>query len=180
MLKNSYSQYHTALKLFTVEHALSDGSQLHYVIVCKKEQDAIVSFVKINVPYIGRVPLWAAFFIDFINIGATFVWNYTDIFIMTISIGLSTHFKLINKEMEMANIEVRLYEIDFKFNFQIFCSVLSFLQNLSNQFWVNVRARYSKSCHLVAVVDKSIARMILFSYLNNLFLICKQLFESLR
>lgn len=126
MLKNSYSQYHTALKLFTVEHALSDGSQLHYVIVCKKEQDAIVSFVKINVPYIGRVPLWAAFFIDFINIGATFVWNYTDIFIMTISIGLSTHFKLINKEMEMANIEVRLFEIDFEFNFKYFARFYHF------------------------------------------------------
>lgn len=92
--------------IVTVEHALSDGSLLHYIIICQREREVLINFVKLNVPYIDHIPIWAALFINFINISATFVWNYTDIFIMIVSIGLSTHFKLINKELEMANFEV--------------------------------------------------------------------------
>lgn len=139
----------------------------------------MTTFVRLNIPYIDIIPVWAAFFINFINISATFVWNYTDIFIMIISIGLSTHFQLINKELERANIEVGSKLMNFVeliFICHVFCS----FQNLSHQFWINVRKRYTKSCNLVADVDKSIGHIILFSYLNNLFLICKQLFESLR
>lgn len=45
---------------------------------------------------------------------------------------------------------------------------------------MNVRTRYTKSCNLVAVVDKNITRIILLSFSNNLFMICQQLFKSLR
>lgn len=96
--------------IVTVEHSLSDVSLFHYIVTCTRERGTMVNFVELNVPYVGRVPIWAAFFIDFINVAATFVWNYSDIFIMIVSIGLSTHFKLINKEMEMANIEVSPYQ----------------------------------------------------------------------
>lgn len=56
---------------------------------------------------------------------------------------------------------------------------LPFPQNLSHQFWMNVRARYTKSSDLVAAIDKNIAHIILLSYSNNLFLTCKQLFETM-
>lgn len=75
-------------------------------MACQKERETIIGLVESNVPYIDHIPIWAAFFINFINISATFVWNFMDIFIIVISIGLSTNFELINKELESANIDV--------------------------------------------------------------------------
>lgn len=37
-----------------------------------------------------------------------FVWNYLDVFIMMISIGLSSHFELLNTELERRKREVNL------------------------------------------------------------------------
>lgn len=51
--------------------------------------------------------MWIALLMCFINENATFIWNYTDVFIMIMSIGLSTHFKLLNIELEQATIEVK-------------------------------------------------------------------------
>lgn len=95
-----------SIESFTVEHGLSDGSLLHYIITCLREREVIIAFVRINIPHVDIIPLWAAFFLNFVNISATFVWNYTDIFIMIVSIGLTTNFKLINRELELANAEV--------------------------------------------------------------------------
>lgn len=75
-------------------------------MACQRERETIIGLVESNVPYIDHIPIWAAFFINFINISATFVWNFMDIFIIVISIGLSTNFELINKELESANIDV--------------------------------------------------------------------------
>lgn len=38
----------------------------------------------------------------FIVIFRLFIWNFLHVFIMVISVGLSTHFKLINDELEQA------------------------------------------------------------------------------
>lgn len=43
-----------------------------------------------------------------------------------------------------------------------------------------MRTQYGKLCDLVATVDGKISHLILFSFLNNLFIICNQLFQSLR
>lgn len=38
----------------------------------------------------------------YINESSTFVWNFLDIFIMIVGVGLSTHFKVLNDELELA------------------------------------------------------------------------------
>lgn len=45
---------------------------------------------------------------------------------------------------------------------------------------MKMRIQYAKISDLVATVDDKISHLILLSFANNLFLICKQLYESLR
>lgn len=59
------------------------------------------------VPQSHVLPTWLALLLFATNENATFIWNYIDIFIMIMGIGLSTHFKLLNIELEQASIEVR-------------------------------------------------------------------------
>lgn len=96
--------------LFPVEHSLSDGSVLHFVMKCDPGKDPFTELVKSNVPYLitsdDRISVWLAFLINLINVFATFVWNFLDIFIMIVSIGLSTHFKYLNNELEQTKFEV--------------------------------------------------------------------------
>lgn len=65
------------------------------------------SLVPNLVPQSDALPMWIALLMCFINENATFIWNYLDIFIMIIGLGLSTHFKLLNIELEQAAIEVK-------------------------------------------------------------------------
>lgn len=58
------------------------------------------------VPQSGSIPMGIAILMSVINENATFIWNYIDVFIMLMSIGLSTHFKLLNIELKQATIEV--------------------------------------------------------------------------
>ncbi|XP_055326860.1 gustatory receptor for sugar taste 64f-like [Sitodiplosis mosellana] len=87
-----------------------------------------------------------------------FVWNFLDMFIMVISIGLSTHFKLFNCELKQATAE----------------------QNMSQEYWAYRREQYRRLCDLVYTFDEKISHFVLLCYSNHLFFICKQLFSSLR
>lgn len=97
---------------FLVEHLIADASVIILVLTDKKykEKDPLTELAKSNVPYLittqEPIPTWLALIIDVINLNAAFVWSYTDLFIMVISIGLSTHFKLLNNALEHAVVEV--------------------------------------------------------------------------
>lgn len=64
------------------------------------------------VPYLNNItdhlPPWAMFPFLFISACATFIWNYLDIFVVMLSVGLSTLFELLNFELGHAKIEVHL------------------------------------------------------------------------
>lgn len=168
-----------------VEHLIADSSVLHYIRTCHEDQDPMTELAKHNVPHLidffGKIPVSVAILVNFINVISTFVWNYMDIFIMIVSIGLSSHFKLLNNELRQATIEVsNVKKIVFD-NFHILIhSDIKLLQSLSHEFWMSMRTQYSKLCDLVGFVDKRISHMVLLSFFNNLFFICRQLFESLR
>lgn len=93
-----------------VEHVLSVGSNLHFISVCQRKKDPVVEMVNSDVPYLftndERMPVWVAIGVKLISVYATFVWNFLDIFIMVISIALTTHFKLFNCELKQAKSEV--------------------------------------------------------------------------
>lgn len=74
-------------------------------------KDPITEVIKSQVPYLIPedivIPLWMAIVINFISLAATFVWNYLDVFISVISIGISTLFELYNAELHNGQ-DVRL------------------------------------------------------------------------
>lgn len=54
----------------------------------------------------------------YVSENATFVWNFIDIFIMVIGIGLTMHFKVLNDELERAKLEIEVEFSFFKFQFK--------------------------------------------------------------
>lgn len=89
-----------------VEHSLSVGSTYHFTITCFDDKDPVTEVIRRKVPYIlnsdDKIPFWLAIFIDMISITATVIWNYVDVFIMLVSIGLSAQFKMFNTELKEA------------------------------------------------------------------------------
>lgn len=48
-----------------------------------------------------RYALWKALIARYILSIGTFSWNYMDCFVILISVGLSQHFKMLNKELRL-------------------------------------------------------------------------------
>lgn len=59
-----------------------------------------------RIPFPNYIPLC------YLSGNASFVWNFLDIFIMIIGVGLTMHFKVFNQEMERAVVEI---EVNFEF-----------------------------------------------------------------
>lgn len=104
---------------FSAEHLLCIAAAVHYIFTRINRKFSVIDFVRTLlaslVPQSDILPMWIAILISFINENATFIWNYIDIFIMIVSIGLSTHFKLLNIELEQATIEVKNTFVAFTF-----------------------------------------------------------------
>lgn len=79
------------------------------MIVCEKDKDPIRELLKVQAPHL--FPSYNKILIlilgKFISVFATFVWNFVDVFIMMISIGLSTIFKLYNEDLRRSKCEVK-------------------------------------------------------------------------
>lgn len=78
----------------------------HFLVTHHSEKNPFTELIRSQVPYLipsGTViSVWTALLINFINITTLFVWNYQDVFISVMSIGLSTLFKLYNAELSKA------------------------------------------------------------------------------
>jgi gustatory receptor len=91
-----------------------------------------------------------------LNIVMTFAWSFTDLFVIVVSIGLVSKFKQINEDLR----EVKG-------------------QSVHPGFWSEYRLYYREVSNLIAIIDDSMAKIILISVSNNLFFICVQLLRSL-
>lgn len=85
-------------------------SKFLLVVELEKDKDPYTEVIDIQAPLWEHnnepYPLWAIICAKFINITATFTFNYMCVFDTIISIGLSTLFKLFNDEMFRAKTEV--------------------------------------------------------------------------
>lgn len=104
-------------------------------------------------PYSGELGV----FLKLLNVIATFVWSYTDLFVIVVSIGLASMFKQINEDL----MEVKG-------------------QSTYPGFWSEYRLYYREITKLVSTVDEALAKIIIISISNNLFFICIQLLRSLK
>lgn len=98
----------------SVEHTLCVVSHVHYILTCQRGKDPILEHINRYIPFLytnaDRIPIPEAILVKSISIIVTFVWNYLDVFIMTIGIALSFQFKLYNDDLERAKggVSVRL------------------------------------------------------------------------
>ena len=90
------------LMLSLIEHILSIISALAIVVDCPRIKNIMKAYYVKSFPQVfSFLPYSTAFgiYIKFIHVTSTFMWTFTDLFIMMISCGLSEKFKLINERM---------------------------------------------------------------------------------
>lgn len=103
----------------------------------------------------NRVPLQIG------NSMFTFAWNYMDVFIMMISLGLAERFKQINQRLASYGGKP--------------LDAMSPLTTMRPDVWLEIRQHYVLLCELLETVDVNLAPIILLSSANNLYFICFQL-----
>lgn len=175
------------LIIWPVEHLLCIGATVHSILIYHSDKDILTELIRSLVPHLvpqgEPLPTFVALLICCINESATFVWNFLDIFLMIVGVGLSTHFKVFNNELEHAAVEMEVKFQPKRREQRVFFRKLSIFltfQSFPIDFIMEMRIQYTKLCDLVATVDKRISHLVLLSFSNNFILICKQLFESLR
>uniref|UniRef100_A0A182SQY7 Gustatory receptor n=1 Tax=Anopheles maculatus TaxID=74869 RepID=A0A182SQY7_9DIPT len=137
-----------------IEHVLSKPAGLHRAYRCpipnlleahyKQAFPEMFSFVPYN-PYIG-------FLAQTITSLLTVYWNYVDLFLICISIGLRTNLAHVN---EVIQCSAKMYHRD--------------------TFWKEQFAHYRRVLGLIRDVNSHISVFIVLSYSSNLFFICVQL-----
>lgn len=74
----------------------------------------MTELVRVQGPHLftqtNHTSIWKVVCVKFLNLTSTFVWNFLDVFIMTISIALSTQFELFNRELIRTKNEVIYYQ----------------------------------------------------------------------
>ncbi|KAF5282703.1 hypothetical protein FQR65_LT02700, partial [Abscondita terminalis] len=93
-----------------------------------------------------------------VNVMCTITWNYMDLFIMLISVAVAQKFRAIN--------------------YQIRLGLSS--KSKDYMFWNRLRDNYLAATNLCKTVDDAVSDIIFISFLNNLFIILVQLFNSLK
>ncbi|KAH8326948.1 hypothetical protein KR074_006390 [Drosophila pseudoananassae] len=95
-----------------------------------------------------------------LNGAFTFIWNFIDIFIVLVSIGLAQRFQQLAKRV--LALEGRL---------------------VPDALWCEIRRDHIRLCELTALVDASISNIVFVSCANNVYVICNQalaIFTKLR
>nr|CAD7429646.1 unnamed protein product [Timema monikensis] len=114
---------------------------------------------------------------------ATFVWNYTDLFLILVSIGLSERFKQINKRMLTVNRKVRLGQRVSKPKLVHRQGITPGPQPsgafLRREEWRELREHYAMLSTLTKNLDSDVSGIVLLSFANNLYFICLQLLNGL-
>lgn len=95
------------------------------------------------------------FLVEIINFYCTFLWTFMDIFIIAISVCLSTRLQQLNQHLE-------------RYKGMAMCKV----------FWINQRGHFTAISYLISKVDDSISVITAFSVSSNLYYILIQLLHS--
>lgn len=100
---------------------------------------------------------WIGFYIIFINLIATLIWNYRDLFIVLISVSLTWRFRQLNELL-----------------------IESHGKNMPSTFWKRVRKDFNTLSLLTKIVDDVISKIVLVSFGSNMYFVCAQLLNSMR
>ncbi|CAF4830781.1 unnamed protein product [Pieris macdunnoughi] len=147
------------LALALLEHILSLLSAFASAMVCFPDMSLYEGFVKHFYPwvfnYLPYSPL-LGFMTQFLHFQSTFIWNFSDLFVICMSYYLTSRLEHVN---------MKLLAAQGKY--------------LPEVFWRTTREEYGRAAQLVRKVDDVISGVIFISFANNLFFICLQLFNTL-
>jgi gustatory receptor len=128
--------YENKICNWTVQNHMEDFVTKHLVVV--------FSAIKYNHFY--------AIIAEYLNFSFTFYWNFLDIFLMMISIGLSYNYERINNRMKF-----------FK------------ERTLNDKIWAEVRNDYNQVSELLKFVNENLDKMIVLACFNSYFILVQLL-----
>ncbi|KAL0849846.1 hypothetical protein ABMA28_011784 [Loxostege sticticalis] len=113
--------------------------------------------------------LWSAILIFFVSKIATILWNFQDLIIILISMGLTSRYHRLNS---FVNLCVKNEKTN-----RDKTSVTE--KYVRTHQWRRIREAYVRQAALVRMVDANIGALVLLSNVNNFYFICLQLFLGL-
>ncbi|CAO1403349.1 unnamed protein product [Diamesa serratosioi] len=152
--------------LFFIEHIMymSTSSYDNYLHLkycnISHYQDFFKNYLATNRPHLMHAfpySAWELPLYEWNNLLIGFAWNYSDVFIIIISIGLSHRFDQYNKLLERIT-----------------------NQHFEKAFWETLRMDYVKLCELVQFIDTHTSSLILLSTSHNVFIILLKIFNGLK
>lgn len=176
-----------------VEHLLSILSAVCHDI-CPKRSDPVESYlygVALQLFFVFPYSNWLGWLGKIQNAMLTFIWSYTDIFLMIIGIGLSELFARLTRQLRRLVQQVRecgsqqtrsTWHIPHS-TIQIAhstCPIESSLQPMPEVFWTYARTRYRSIVELILEVDNAVSGLMLISFGSNLYFVCLQLLKSIK
>ncbi|KAF5297660.1 hypothetical protein FQA39_LY11991 [Lamprigera yunnana] len=150
------------LSLATIQFALVKANKLLISMHYKKNKDLFEYYITTTLyphlfPFL-KYSLWKGILLQMTNVWLTFAWIFNDIFIMVISTGLAVRFQQITAKLR----------------------TLRTCETTTTDTWRKIREDYDRLSRLTRTVDDALSYNILTSFINNLFFILIQLFNSLR
>ncbi|XP_048006563.1 gustatory receptor for sugar taste 64f-like [Leguminivora glycinivorella] len=149
------------LVLAIIEHILSLLYALSEAIACYSHTHASTyeGFVRVSYPWMYNCMPYSTLLgiiTQFLHFQATFIWNFSDLFVICTSYYLTSCLNNVNQKLLIAQGKY-----------------------LPASFWRSAREEYSRVTQLVRKVDNVISGIVFISFANNLFFVCLQLFNTL-
>ncbi|XP_072936154.1 gustatory receptor for sugar taste 64a-like [Epargyreus clarus] len=114
--------------------------------------------------------IWVAMLIFLMSKVSTVLWNFQDLIVILISMGLASRYHRLNllvSRVVMLERRAKKYKNSAKLSTGVYT-------------WRMIRRAYVKQAELVRKVDNKLGLLIILSTLNNFYFICLQLFLGLR
>ncbi|KXJ69406.1 hypothetical protein RP20_CCG027206 [Aedes albopictus] len=141
------------------EHALAKPSGLYRAYKCGIQDLLEAHLMQAFPEMFSFIPydIYVGFVAQVVTSVLTFYWNYVDLFLIALSIGLRQNVRHVN-------------DIILK----------SKAQYHSDTFWHDYRKHHQRVCNLVHIVGQKVAYLVVISFANNMFFICIQLIGVLK
>ncbi|KAF9406730.1 hypothetical protein HW555_012993 [Spodoptera exigua] len=142
-----------------MEHILSLLSAFAGAAACYSGMDTYEGFVTHFYPWVFNYLPYSpvlGIITQFLHFQSTFIWNFSDLFVICMSYYLTSRLEQVNKKLLAAQGKY-----------------------LPEIFWRSTREDYCRATQIVRKVDDVISGVVFISFANNLFFICLQLFNTL-
>ncbi|XP_047033852.1 gustatory receptor 5a for trehalose-like [Helicoverpa zea] len=147
------------LILALCEHILSLLSAFAGASACYSGMDTYEGFVTHFYPWVFTYLPYSVVLgvlTQFLHFQSTFIWNFSDLFVICMSYYLTSRLEQVNRKLLAAQGKY-----------------------LPEIFWRATREDYCRATQIVRKVDEVISGVVFISFANNLFFICLQLFNTL-